>query len=151
LGLESLRGFLRRHHRIALDTSILIYHLESNPRYDSYTDQIFSWLERPGSQAVTSTITMTELLVQPFRNSDERRVVGIYGLLSTCPNLEWIVPGLEIAALAARFRAIHRLRTPDALQAATAVNALATGLISNDPVFERVEGIETLILDKHLA
>jgi predicted nucleic acid-binding protein len=94
---------------------------------------------------------MTELLVQPFRDSDERRVDKVYALLSLYPNLEWIAPNLEIADLAARIRSIHRLRTPDALLAATAVNALATGLIANDPVFERVEGIETLILDKHLA
>jgi predicted nucleic acid-binding protein len=151
LGLEPLRGFLRRHRRIALDTSILIYQLESNPRYVFHTDQIFSWLERPGSLAVTSTITMTELLVQPFRNSDRRLVGQIYGLLSTLPNLEWIAPSLEIAVLAARMRSLHRMRTPDALQAATAVIALATGLITNDPVFERVETIETLVLEELLV
>jgi predicted nucleic acid-binding protein len=42
------------------------------------------------------------------------------------------------------------LRTPDALQAATAVHAGATGLITNDPVFERVEGLETLVLESLL-
>ena len=151
MGLEPLRGFLRRHRRIALDTSILIYQLEANPRYVVYTDVIFSWVDRPGSTALTSTITMTELLVQPFRDPDERRVAEVYGLFSTLPNLEWITPSLEIAVLAARMRSLHRLRTPDALQAATAVNARATGLITNDPVFERVENIETLVLEKYLA
>ncbi|HKO05104.1 MAG TPA: type II toxin-antitoxin system VapC family toxin [Candidatus Acidoferrales bacterium] len=151
MGVESLRGFLSRHRRIALDTSIFIYQLESNPRYVFYTDHIFSWLERPGSQAVTSSITMTELLVQPFRDADKRRVAEVYGLLSTLPSLEWIAPSLEIAALAARMRALHRMRTPDALQAATAVNALATGLITNDSVFERVEDIEALVIEKLLA
>jgi len=90
---------------------------------------------------------MTELLVLPYRERDEQRANDFYGLLSTYPNLDWIAPNLEIAELAARIRALHRLRTPDALQAATAVHAQATGLITNDPVFERVEGIETLVLD----
>jgi predicted nucleic acid-binding protein len=148
LGLERLRTFLRRHRRVALDTSIFIYQLETNPRYLAFTDHIFSWLERPGSKAVTSTITMTELLVQPYRDSDEQRVDEFYGLLSTYPNLDWIAPNLEIADLAARIRALHRLRTPDALQAATAVHTLATGLITNDPVFERVTDFETVVLDK---
>lgn len=151
MGLESLRGFLRRHHRIAIDSSIFIYQLESNPRYVLATDHVFSWLERPGSRAVTSTVTMTELLVQPLRESDERRADKIYALLSIYPNLEWIAPNLEIADLAARIRAMHRLRTPDALLAATAVHTLATGLVTNDPVFERVEAIETLVLDTLLA
>ena len=150
MGLERLRRFLRRHRRIALDTSIFIYELEANARYLALTDHIFSWIERPGSKAVTSTITMTELLVQPYRDSDEQRVDEFYALLSTYPNLDWIAPNLEIADVAARIRAVHRLRTPDALQAATAVQAEATGLITNDPVFERVKDFETLVLDRVL-
>jgi predicted nucleic acid-binding protein len=147
LGLEPLRNFLRRHRRIALDTSIFIYQLEANPRYVAFSDCVFSWLERPGSAGVTSTITMTELLVQPYRDADLQRVNEIYALLSTFPNLEWITPTREVADLAARMRALHRMRTPDALQAATAVTALATGLITNDPIFQRVDTIETLILE----
>jgi predicted nucleic acid-binding protein len=148
LGVERLRAFLRRHRRIALDTSIFIYHLEPNPKYLTHTDTIFSWLERSESKAITSTITMTELLVLPYREGDEQRANDFYGLLSTYPNLDWIALNLEIADTAARIRALHRLRTPDALQAATAVHALATGLITNDSVFERVESFETMVLDR---
>jgi predicted nucleic acid-binding protein len=147
LGVERVRAFLRRHRRIALDTSIFIYHLEPNPKYLAYTDPIFSWLERSKSNAVTSTITMAELLVLPYRQGDEQWADDFYGLLSTYPNLNWIAPSLEIANLAARIRALHRLRTPDALQAATAENLLATGLITNDPVFARVHSFETLVLE----
>jgi len=93
---------------------------------------------------------MTELLVQPYRDSDQRRVRAFYALLSTFPNLEWISPGLEIADMAARLRAVHRLRTPDALQAATAVYAQVSGLITNDSAFQRVEVFETLVLDSLL-
>jgi predicted nucleic acid-binding protein len=147
LGVERLRAFLRRHRRIALDTPVFIYQLGANPRYLADTDHIFSWLEKPGSWAITSTITMTELLVQPYRDGDEKLADEFRGLLSTYPNLDWIAPNLEITELAARIRAFHRLRTPDALQAATAIHAPATGLITNDLAFERVEGLETLILD----
>jgi predicted nucleic acid-binding protein len=147
LEIEKLRAFLRRHAVVALDTPIFIYQLEANPRYLDYSDHIFSWLARFGSRAVTSTITMTELLVQPYRYNDEERADEILGLLATFPNLQWITPTLEIAANAARIRALHRLQTPDALQAATA-DLLATGLITNDPVFDRVKSIETLVLDQ---
>jgi predicted nucleic acid-binding protein len=145
-----LRSFLRRHRELSLDTCVFIYQLEANPRYLPLTDPIFAWLERRDSRAVTSTITMTELLVQPYRDFGQHRVDEFYGLLSTYPNLEWIVPGLEIADMAARLRALHRLRTPDALHAATAVYAHVTGLITNDPVFQRVNGFETLVLDSLL-
>jgi predicted nucleic acid-binding protein len=150
LGLSRLRGFLRGHRRIALDTRVFIYQLEANARYLPLTDLIFSWLERPDSRAVTSTITMTELLVQPYRDCDEQRVDEFYGLLTTFPNLDWTAPTLEIADLAARLRALHRLRTPDAIQAATAVHAGVTALITNDAVYERVDAFETLVLDRLL-
>jgi predicted nucleic acid-binding protein len=91
---------------------------------------------------------MTELLVLPYREGDEQRADDIYGLLATYPNLDWIAPNLEIADLAARIRALHRLRTPDALQAATAVHTQSTGLITNDPIFARVKGFETMILNE---
>ena len=147
MGVNRLRAFLRRHRRIALDTSIFIYHLEPNPKYLAHTDAIFSWIERSGSKAVTSTITMAELLVLPYREGDEQRANDFYGLLSTYPHLDWIAPNLEIADLAARIRALHRLQTPDALQAATATYSQATGLITNDAVFARVRNFETMILD----
>ncbi len=143
-----LRAFLRQHRRIALDTSIFIYQLEANVRYLALTNHIFSWLEQPGSSSITSTITMTEVLVQPYRALDEQRVDEFFGLLSTYPNLEWIAPDLQIADRAAQIRARHRLKTPDALQAATAVQARATGLITNDPVFERVDEFDTLVLEQ---
>ena len=67
--------------------------------------------------------------------------------VTSFPNLQWIAPDLEIAGTAAELRAAHRLRTPDALQAATAVRAQATGLVTNDAVFRRVDLFETLVLD----
>ena len=150
MGIDRLRAFLRRHRRVALDTNVFIYQLEANPQYLALTDPMFSWVERPGSKAVTSTITMMELLVHPYRELGGARVDEFYGLLSTYPNLDWIAPNLEIADLAARIRARHRLQSPDALQAATAACSKATGLITNDPVFERVDSFETLVLDKIL-
>ena len=147
MGLRRLGGFLRRHRRIALDTSVFIYQVEANPRYVVLTDPVFAWLERPNHRAVTSTITMTELLVQPYRISNERQVDEFYALLSTYPNLEWIAPSLEIADIAAGMRARHGLRTPDALLAATAVQSQATGLLTNDSAFQRVKDFETMLLE----
>jgi predicted nucleic acid-binding protein len=150
LGVELLRAFLRRQRRIALDTSVFIYQLEANTRYLALTDSVFSWLERAGHEAVTSTITMTELLVPSYRENDEPRVDAFYGLLSTYPNLRWVAPDLETADLAAMLRAQYRLRTPDALQAATAIRANATGMITNDPVFARIAELDTAVLDLFL-
>jgi predicted nucleic acid-binding protein len=149
LAIDRLRAYLRLHQRVALDTCIFIYQWEANPRYSRFTDRIFSSLEHSDLFAVTSTITMTELLVHPYRTGDAPRVNDLFGLLSTYPHLEWIAPSLEIAARAAEIRALYRLETPDALQAATAIQANATAMLTNDPIFKRVPDFDILILDDY--
>jgi hypothetical protein len=73
LGLSPLGAFLAGHKKIAIDTCVFIYHLEPNSRYQHLTERIFSWLVLPGSHGITSTVTMTELLVQPLREGNESR------------------------------------------------------------------------------
>ncbi|MFZ0731552.1 MAG: PIN domain-containing protein [Candidatus Sulfotelmatobacter sp.] len=148
--LARLRAFLRVHQRVAFDTCIFIYQWEANPRYSPLTDSIFSLLDQTVFTGVTSTITMTELLVHPYRDHDLERVNDLIGLLSTYPNLEWISPTLATAVSAAEIRALHRLPTPDSLQAATAVHANATAMITNDPIFKRVPDFDVLVLDDYL-
>ena len=138
---------MRRHQRIALDSSIFIYQLETNPKYLPLTDVVFSWLAEPASRAVTAAITMTEVLVPPYRNQDQERIDNFYGLLSTYPNLEWISIDLEVADVAARVRAQYNLRTPDALQAAAAIHANATALVTNDAAFKRISEFDVVVLD----
>lgn len=138
---------MSRHRKVGLDTSIFIYQVEENRKYFHFTDSVFTWLEEPRSRAVTSTITLLELLVQPYRLGDIDRVNRFYALFSTYPHLEWLAPTLEIADMGARLRAEYNLRPPDAIQAATSVNVDATGFLSNDPDFRKVPGLEVLILD----
>ena len=149
MGTTSLDGFLRRHRRIALDTSFVIYAVEANPKYFELVRTILTWIEADGN-AVTSTITMTEALVRPYRLQNIEAVDKFYSFLLTYPHLEWVAPTLKIADRAAQIRATHNLRTPDAIQAATAITTGATGLVSNDAAFSRVDCLDALILDEML-
>jgi predicted nucleic acid-binding protein len=89
---------------------------------------------------------MTEVLVHPYRLRNDSLVNRYYGLLLTYPNLQWIAPDVAIADLAARLRAGYRLRTPDALQLATAIRGEATAFLTNDSELKRVTEIEIAIL-----
>ena len=91
---------------------------------------------------------MTELLIHPYRYSSIWEVDECYARLSEYPNLDWIAPSLRIGDVAARVRAQHRLGTPDALQAATAIETQATGMLTNDSVFERLGEFETLVIEQ---
>ncbi len=143
-----IQAFLERHRRIAIDTSIFIYQIEGHAEYAALAEPVFAWLERGRHSAVASTVTMLELLVQPYRAEDIDRVNRFYALLVTYPNLEWIPLDLAIADLAARYRAAHGLRTPDAIQSATAVTRAATGFVTNDAVFRRIRPLDVLLLNE---
>jgi predicted nucleic acid-binding protein len=133
-----------------LDTCVFIYSLEKNPNYVLHAREVFTWIEQPGHSAVTSTVTMTEILVKPYRTLEPKAVRLIHSVLLTYPNLEWVIPDLEIADTAAELRATYRLKTADALQAATAARSGATLFVTNDASFERIGAFETLLLDRLL-
>jgi predicted nucleic acid-binding protein len=57
---------------------------------------------------------------------------------------------LNVADLAAKLRADYRLKTPDAIQAASAISHGATGFICNDKVFQKIEGLDCLIIDDYV-
>jgi predicted nucleic acid-binding protein len=150
LGVAQFRAALSRHRRIGIDTNIFIYQLEATPKYLPLTDCVFSWLEFTDSAAVTSTVAMIEVLVKPYRESAIATVDKCRALLSIYPNLAWISPGLALADLAAEIRATHRLRTPDAIQTATALQGRATAIVTNDPIFRRVVDLDVLVLDDYV-
>jgi predicted nucleic acid-binding protein len=147
---DPVESFLATHRKIGIDTSVFIYQVEENLKYAGITQRIFDWLEGPRARAVTSTITMLELLVHPYRTDDSESVDSFYALLSTYPHLEWFPLTLSVADRAAGIRARHNLKTPDAVQAATALAGMATGFITNDPAFHRVDELEVLVLDEAL-
>ena len=150
MSAHAIDAFLERHRSIALDTSVVIYAVEALPKYLELSHRIFHWIQAPAGKAVTSTITMTEALVRPYRLMDIETVDKFYALMLTYPHLDWIQPTPGIADRAAQMRAQYNLRTPDALQASTAVAAGATALVSNDAIFRRIPDLEIAILDEML-
>jgi predicted nucleic acid-binding protein len=144
----ALVDFFDNHPKMGVDTSPFLYWLEENPTYFNVAKRIFDMVEQRNMRVFTSTVTLTEALVLPYRRKDWRRVFRIYAVLDSYPHLEWLPPTIEIAGRAARLRADYNLKTPDALQGATAIVAGATALIANDPVFRRVPGLDVLLLDE---
>lgn len=142
-----LDPFFRLHAKVYLDTSIFIYFLEQHPVYHESCDVVFGRLEGGRIQAATSTLTLMEVLVQPYRLNKEELVLKYYSLFTTYPRLQWIELSREIADRAAKLRADYRLKTPDAIHLASALSCGATGFLCNDTIFRKVKEIECLLLD----
>jgi predicted nucleic acid-binding protein len=96
---------------------------------------------------VTSTVTLLELLVQPYREQKEELAQKIFALTSTYPQIEWVPVSMNVADRAAELRARYRLSTPDAIQLATAVVHKARRFYGNDRGLRRVKEIECVIVD----
>jgi len=148
--MKRLQDFLKNHPVIALDTSLFIYHIEDHPRYAPLTEIIFSALEKGAINGVTSYLTLMEILVKPKADGLLQAARDYEYYLTTFPNITFYEMGLDVAKKASDLRATERMKTPDAIQLATALLFGATAFLTNDKIFERVRGIDVLILDKFL-
>ena len=52
---------------VALDTAVFIYFIEENPRFLPCLEPLFASIASGGHRAVTSALTLLEVLVVPFR------------------------------------------------------------------------------------
>ncbi len=135
--------------RIAIDTSIFIYHLEGHPVYLPLTQEILSGIEQGRWQGITSTITLMELNVEPIQLGRVDIARQYEALLVNFPNLAVYDVNREVARTAARLPANFRVRPPDALQVSTALIYHADVFITNDQQLKRLQPlIEVLIIDK---
>jgi uncharacterized protein len=144
---RALAGFLKKHTAVYLDTSTFIYFVEQHPRYFPVCEELFHEIEAGRTKALTSTLTLLEILVQPYRQKKDDLVFKFYALLTTYPHLTWVPMTLSVADQAAKLRAEHGLKTPDAIQAASAISCGAGGFVCNDRIFSKVQAFESLILD----
>jgi len=127
---------------VGLDTSIFIYHLEANPMYAPLTKTTFESMEKGTFKGVTSTITLMELTVLPWRMGHENVAREYEALLINFPNLSIVDVDRNAARLAAKLRADYNISPADALQVAASLQAGAQAFLTND---KRLTGLGTVI------
>ena len=137
---------------VGLDTSIFIYHLEANPAYAPLTKLTFESMEKGNFKGVTSTITLMELTVLPWRMGHENVAREYEAVLVNFPNLSIVDIDRNVARLAAKLRADFNVSPADALQVAASLQAGAKAFLTNDKrLFGLQTVIEILILDDFVA
>jgi len=144
--IRKLRGRI-----VGLDTAPLIYFIERHPTYLPFVDPFFEAVELGDVQAVTSTLTLTEVLVRPYRHGNRSLGQQYSSILLHSRNLKTLPVSAAIAAEAARLRAAHGLKTPDSIQVATAQLSNATAFLSNDTGIASIPGLELILLDRLLT
>jgi len=125
----------------------LIYYVEANPTYLARLDPFFAALDRGELRVVTSIVTLIETTVQPLRRGDAALISRYEDLLLDTAHIDTIDLTTSIAREAARLRAVHNLRTPDAIQVATVLQAGALAFLTNDARLAVVPDIRVIVLD----
>lgn len=133
---------------IGIDTMVFIYHLEDHPDFSTITERLFDAVEKGKYHAVTSFLTLVEILVKPKREGLTKVVSDYRDLLLTFPNLKFTPVDLRVSDLASTLRAKYSIRTPDSIQIATAVVESAAAFITNDEQLKKVNEIEIVLLEE---
>jgi predicted nucleic acid-binding protein len=144
--LETLTGQL-----IALDTAPLIYFLEEHPTYLPLVAPFFEKLDAGEIQVVTSVITLTEVLVKSLRSGETDLAQEYKDIFLNVEGLTTVAVSFAIAEQAAQLRSKYSLRTPDAIQMATALQCGATALLTNDVRLPSLPNLQLLVLDEILS
>jgi predicted nucleic acid-binding protein len=117
---------------VYLDTAPLVYFIEGHSIYQPVLASLFDFNDKGGFSFITSAITLLEVLVKPLRE-EQAGVARIYrDVLTTAPGIEILDFTAAIAEKAAGLRARYNLRTPDAIQLATSIEAGADYFLTND-------------------
>ena len=130
---------------VMVDTAPFIYVLESHPHFADQFVGLFEAAAIGDLVIALSTITLAEVLTGPFKAGQTALAKRYEKTLS----LYRVVPvSAPIAALAAQLRAQYRLKLPDAIQLATALDIGAAAFVTHDRDFSRVTGVEILTNNK---
>ncbi|MEH2411627.1 type II toxin-antitoxin system VapC family toxin [Nostoc sp.] len=133
---------------VGLDTAPLIYFIEENPNYLDVTDAFFEAMFSGEFSVVTSVLTITEVLVYPLRQRNTALAQQYRDILLNSQGLTTIEVFPDIAENAAQLRADYNLRTPDAIQMATAIRGGASFFLTNDARLPSLPGLSVLVLDQ---
>lgn len=131
---------------VGLDTAPLIYFIEENPAYIETVRFFFEAMDRGDFLVVTSTVTLLEVLVHPFR-SNNRKLAAEYRDILLNSKLTILEVSTSIAEQAAQLRAAHNIRTPDAIQVSAALSAGASHFLTNDIRLPEIPSIQIFSLD----
>lgn len=139
-----MSGRIKQAQIVCVDTNIFIYHYQNSPHFFSETNLFFSKLAEGEISAITSIITLIELL--SFHAKDTK-IKEIQDAFHSTPRLTVIEVNQEIALEAAKIRRTYKIRLPDAIQLATAIYGKADIFITNDSKLQNFKDIRVILLE----
>ena len=137
---------------VAFDSAPVIYFIEEHPLYLVLVDELFDVLDRGHAHGMTSTLTLMEVLVRPLRAGRRDLVEAYRRLLTRAIGITLHPLDQRTCESAAQLRANQPwLRTPDALQVATALEHGADLMVTNDERWRRLREVRIVVLKDYVT
>ena len=143
-----LADALTNVERLCIDTAPFIYYAERSPIRVDKMRAIFLPVHGGQITVYTSALTLTEALTKPIQTRDAELIRLYREMLQQSRHITLVPIDAGLAERAAELRARYSLRTPDALQVATALWAGCDAFLTNDLSIRRVEDVRVLVLDE---
>ncbi len=134
-----------------VDANAAIYRFEGVEPYSTASAPLWDAIQDRTLLVVTSALTLLEVLVKPIRDGNDQLAATYRRVILETEGLECVAIDRKILNSAAQIRARCRLKTPDAIHAATALHLRTTVFITNDAGFRRVPGLNVVLLDEVVA
>jgi len=132
--------------KIYLDANIFIYAVEGLAPFAARLAALFTRFNSGTLHAVTSDLTVAEVLVKPMRDGNTALRDTFAQMLRTSKSLTMAAVSRGILEQAAALRATSSLKLPDAIHAATAMDHRCTTFLANDRLFSAVPMLPVLHL-----
>ena len=143
--IQRLWGGIVQGSKVVVDSAPLIYILDNHPLFSLQFEGLFDAQERGDISIALSTITLTEVLAGPYKAG---AITLAKRYEQALLNFDMVPVTPTIAVLAAQLRAQYRLKAPDAIQLATALEIGASALVTHDRDFSSVTGIRVILGDQ---
>uniref|UniRef100_B8HZM5 Ribonuclease VapC n=1 Tax=Cyanothece sp. (strain PCC 7425 / ATCC 29141) TaxID=395961 RepID=B8HZM5_CYAP4 len=137
--------------RVYLDTNIWIYALEGYPAFSQELTNLFQAIDQGNLSAVTSELSLAELLVKPIQTLDVAQQDTYKQAITSSQYLSVIPVQRDILINAAILRATTSLKLPDAIHAATALITQCSTFLTNDQRFQTITGLKAVLLSQAIT
>lgn len=121
--------------RIYLDSNIVIYAIEGLAQYAAQVQPLLDAMDSAEVLIVTSELTLAEVLVGPLKTQNLSIQQTYRAFLTTTPTLEVAPISRTVLTEAAQLRATTKLKLPDAIHLATAMQYQCDTFLTNDEAF----------------
>jgi predicted nucleic acid-binding protein len=137
---------------VGLDSSVFIYLVEEHPRYLPIVRPLFEAIDAGRLSAVTSSLTLMEVLVVPLRTENVLLARRYDEMLARTRGLRLAdIDHLHVRNAAQLRAQWPKLRTPDALQLAAALLGGCSSFVTNDERLPAIGGLKMIKVKDYAA